>query len=88
MAEAEADTTMTDAPVAGTDRPSPSQVVDSIEVDNAGKTEDVADGGSDAGDNDAQDDGGDGRPVSNAQYKALKAITEVLSDFKVKKGNE
>ena len=77
---------MTDA--SGVDQPTSSQVVDSIEVENAVKTEDAADDGSDAGENDAQDEAAEGRPVSNAQYKALKAITEVLSEFKVKKGNE
>ena len=79
---------MTDAPAQAVDQPASSQVVDSIEVENAVKTEDAADDGSDAEDNDAQEETGDGRPVSNAQYKALKAITEVLSEFKVKKGNE
>ncbi len=84
----EPDTTVTNAPGQGTNQSASSQVVASIEVENAVKTEDTADGGSDVEDKDAQDEAGDGRPVSNAQYKALKAITEVLSDFKIKKGNE
>ena len=86
---AEADTTMTDAPSEEVDNPSSPQVLDSIEVDTGAKGEGAADdAGSDAADNDAQDDGSDGRPVTNSQYKALKLITEVLSDFKIQKGGE
>lgn len=84
----ETDTAMTDAPVEKSEAQSNSQVVDSIEVEPAVKTEDGADVGSEDGDNDAQDEGTDGRPVSNKQYKALKAITEILSDYKITKGNE
>ena len=87
---AEADTKMTDAPADDAELTNPSNVVDSIETESTVKKEDNADAGSDGGDNDAQDDGdvGDGRPVSNAQYKALKAITEVLSEYKIQKGND
>lgn len=55
-----------------------------------GADNDAGDVDSDAGDNDAQDEpeGSHGRPVSNKQYKALKAITEVLTDFKIKKSND
>jgi hypothetical protein len=85
---AETDTTMMDAPAEVADQQASSQVVDSIEVESRVKAEDAPDVGSDAGEDDAQEEGADGRPVSNAQYKALKAITEVLTDFKVTKGNE
>ena len=85
---AETDMSMTDVPGEGADQPASSQVVDSIEVEPGVKTEEGQVASSDLGDNDAQEDGGDGRPVSNSQYKALKTITEVLTEFKIQKGNE
>jgi chromatin structure-remodeling complex subunit RSC1/2 len=47
-----------------------------------------AEGESDAGEEDQQDERRTKRPVSNNQYRALKAITETLTDFKIKKGSE
>jgi len=61
--------------------------VQSIEVDEAVKKEDDAGEGSEndapGEDDDAAVDGGDGK-VSNDLYKAYKAITEVLLNFKIK----
>lgn len=79
---------MMDATAEVADQQASSQVVDSIEVDSGVKAEEALDARSDAGEDDAQEEGADGRPVSNALYKALKAITEILTDFKVTKGNE
>ena len=98
---ADEDKTMSDAPP--TDAPArvqePSntaEVHDSIEVEPAVRVDDVDNQDVDAagedsdaaGEEDQDDAGGNGRPVSNALYKALKAITENLSEFKIKKGNE
>jgi hypothetical protein len=86
---AETDTVMTDAPVEASEAPASPQVVDSIEVEPDVKAED-GQAGSEQGDGDTQEDlgGSDGRPVSNAQYRALKAIADTLTDFKIQKGNE
>lgn len=63
--------------------------VDSIEVVTEVKDEDPGDEKSDNEPDAAEDDGGGERPVSNDQYKALKNITEVLTNHKVKvKGDE
>lgn len=69
----------------------PPQVQDSIEVVTEIKDEDAGDERSenlnepDAGDDEAAGE----RPVSNDQYKALKNITDVLTNHKVKvKGDE
>ncbi|KAK5957702.1 hypothetical protein OHC33_000891 [Knufia fluminis] len=66
--------------------------VQSIEVDEPVKKEEDAGEGSDndapGEDDDAAADAGDGK-VSNALYKAYKAVTEVLLNFKIKtKNNE
>lgn len=74
--------------------PATSEVVDSIEVEPGVKEEDTqadAQAESDAeGEEDEDDQPADSssRPVSNELYKALKAITEALTDFKIKKGGE
>jgi hypothetical protein len=70
------------------------EVVDSIEVEPRVKEEDAqaddAPGESDAEgeDDDEQPAESSGRPVSNELYKALKAISDTLTEFKIKKGGE
>ena len=78
------------------------EVVQSIEPNDGEKQEDIGakeetaeaaeaaergEGGDEDEDNEAEEDTS-GRPVSNSQYKALKAITEVLTEFNIKKGND
>ena len=66
------------------------EAVQSIEIDEAVKREEDAGEGSDndapGEDDDAAADAGDGK-VSNGLYKAYKAITEVLLNFKIKTKN-
>lgn len=66
-------------------------VQDSVEVATEAKDEDAADDKSEnLNEPDAAEDEAAGeRPVSNDQYKALKHITEVLTNHKLKvKGDE
>ena len=63
--------------------------VDSIEVATEVKDEDPGDEKSDNEPDAPEDEAGGERPVSNDQYKALKNITEILTNHKVKvKGDE
>jgi hypothetical protein len=92
---AEEDTPMSDAPAAEEPKPEPKEsestpaIVDSIEVENNDQEEEVLPEASDAeGDDDPEVPDKSGRPVSLPVYKALKAITDTLLEFKVKKGGE
>jgi hypothetical protein len=74
--------------------------VQSIEVEPATKNEGEADAKEDgaadenaeedaeADEDDAQGEEGDGRPVSRDQYKALKSITDTLTNHKIQVKNE
>lgn len=63
--------------------------VDSIEVVAEIKDEEPADEKSDNEADAHEDEAGGERPVSNDQYKALKSITDILTNYKVKvKGDE
>lgn len=74
-----------------TDRAAQEDPVDSIEVDTSVKVEDAGDEGSENEDAEGEDemaiDGEAG--VNSEQYKALRNITEVLANFKIKiRGDE
>lgn len=85
----ENDTTMADSPAEQQEQTESSQVVQSIENEDRGNVGNTADEGANEDGADAQDGEGEGRPVSNEQYKALKAITETVSEYKISvKGNE
>jgi hypothetical protein len=69
------------------------EVLNSIEVEPNVKEEDAqgdapADSDAEGEDDDEQMADSSGRPVSNELYKALKAIADALTDFKVKKSGE
>jgi hypothetical protein len=90
---AEEDTPMNDAPSAAETKPEPEPkepestpaIVDSIEVENNAQEEEASDA---EGDDDPEVPDKSGRPVSLPVYKALKAITDTLLEFKIKKGGE
>lgn len=92
-AQPTAEITTTNGVTAGEKPAAASEVVDSIEVEPKVKEEDAqadAPGESDAEGEDDDDQPADssGRPVSNEVYKALKAISDILTEFKIKKGGE
>lgn len=75
---------MADQPGAEAATPKSQKPVPSIEAEPEVKEEE---GARDDSDNDAdlgEDEAGDGRPVSNAQYKAFKHVVDTLSDHKIK----
>jgi hypothetical protein len=73
--------------------PDTSEVLDSIEFESMVKGEDAhgdgqADSDAEGEDDEEQPADSSGRPVSNELYKALKAISDTLTEFKIKKGGE
>lgn len=69
--------------------------VQSIEVESEVKEEDEGEEGSDhengANEGAEAEEDNDGRPISNTLYRALKIITDILLDYKIKvkfRGNE
>jgi len=84
---------MADTADADSATPNSPQPIQSIEVETEVKAEEGGDDDAGGSGNDVDEEGGttagDEPPVSTEQYKALKNIAEVLTNFKVKvKGDE